>query len=107
MSYKSAKKTGKHNFDTKVWWCVNHHPVVTERFSGGISINMVCKGMRKIGYCYAWSTGQELMRNGINNLGKAKEFSDMLFNEYGVFIPYVDLIGRRDVITDNMEGGEI
>jgi len=32
-----------------------------------------------------------------------KEVSDMLFEEYGIFIPYIELIGFRDVVTDNIE----
>ena len=65
--------------------------------------NKVCKGMRKKGYGFSWSNGQTMMRNGIHTTKKAKEVSDMLFEEYGIFIPYIELIGFRDVVTDNIE----
>ena len=91
------------NYDTKVYYALNHHRAVLDRFSGGISITMVCKGMRKKGYGFSWSNGQTMMRNGIHTTKKAKEVSDMLFEEYGVFIPYIELIGFRDVVTDNIE----
>lgn len=63
--------------------------------------------MRKKGYGFAWSKGQQTMRNGIHTVKKAKEVSDALFSEYGVFIPYLELLGWVDAITLNEEGGEI
>jgi hypothetical protein len=98
-----AEKRGIFNFNTKVYWVLNHNTAILDRFSGGITITMVCKGMRKKGYGFSWSTGQQMMRNGIHTVKKAKEVSDMLFEEYGIFIPYIELIGFRDVVTDNIE----
>lgn len=64
---------------------------------------MVCGAMRKKGYGYEWQTADRLQRNGIHSLKKAKQISDMLFDEFGVFIPYMELLGFRDVVTDNIE----
>lgn len=103
----STPKPSSKLFNTKVDWCINRHKSVLDRFSGGISVAMVCRGMRKKGYGYDWTTAQRLLRAGIHGSKKAKEFSDMLFDEYGVFVPYLELIGYCDVITNNLDGEEI
>ena len=99
-------KKGNIQYESKVWWCLNHHRNVLERFSGGISISMLCKAMRKKPkangslYGYTWGNGQRLMRDGIHTVVKAKEVSDVIFNEYGVFVPYIEMIGFIDEINN-------
>lgn len=93
----------KLKYDTKVWWILNRSRSVLDRFSGGISITMLCKGMRKIegkNYGFSWQNGQQMFRNGIHTIKKAQEVSDMLYNEYGVFIPYLDLMGFIDEVNN-------
>jgi hypothetical protein len=100
------QKPSKIQYDSKVWWCLNRHRNVLERFSGGISITMLCKAMRKKTkangalYGFTWGGGQAMMRNGIHTIAKAKEISDVIFNEYGVFLPYIDLMGFIDDINN-------
>ena len=35
------------------------------------------------------------------------EIKEVIFNEYGVFIPYIDLIGRVDAVTMADVEGEV
>lgn len=108
--YNKGQKKAILLYNTKSEWCLKRHPNVIERYIGGITITMVCKGMRKIkgkNYGFAWQSGQAMMKNGIHTLHKAKEVSDMLLNEYGVFVPYIELVGFRDIITDTEDGSEI
>lgn len=99
MYNSKDRKKGNFDYDTKVYWCLKHHPAVIDRFSGGISITMVCKAMRKKGYGYAWPAGQKMVSGGIHTIKKAKEVSEALFNEYAVFIPYLELMGYKDAVT--------
>jgi len=108
LNYKKQEKRAIKTYDTKLWWSLNRRTDVLDRFSGGITITMVCKAMRKKGYGYAWQTGQFLMENGIHTVKKAKEFSDVIFEEFGVFIPYLELMGRMDAVTmDEKDYSEI
>ena len=103
LHYNKMAKRRRMDYPTKYDWCLNHHTAVIERFSGGITTSMVCGAMRKKGFGYEWQTADRLQRNGIHSLKKAKQISDMLFEEFGVFVPYMELLGFRDVVTDNIE----
>lgn len=98
----SEKKPIK-RYDTKYDWCLRSHTAVIERFSGGITTSAICKAMRKKGYGYDWSTADRLRRLGIHSSSKAKEVSDLLFENFGVFVPYIELIGFKDAITENID----
>jgi hypothetical protein len=74
----------------------------------GLTIEQFCRGMRKRGYGYAWGTGQKMMENGCHTVLKAKEISDMLFNEYGVYIPHLELMGWVEIEgMDRIKEGEV
>lgn len=83
--------------------CLKRHPAVLERFSGGITTSMICRFMRKKGYGYDWSTADRLRKAGIHTTSKAIEISEIIFEETGVFIPYMELIGYTDSATELLD----
>lgn len=104
------RKGGNWAYNTKIWWCMRKHPAMKEAgYPLGLTIEQYCIGMRSMGYGMSWGNGQKMMKDGCHTVNKAKEISDMLFNYYKVYIPYLDLMGyveddwKQTLVDENLD----